>query len=241
MTLIERLYTGVEGDPASIRDWEVTRRASPEHALTELVAMAEGTAGSRLLDRLPFGLVAIDAHRRVQFENATGQRMLDSGDPIVREGGRIRPWADEDSVMFAGFAEAACLTAEWPQDGRDMVISCRGSRTRIRLIGFRVGDPPDASLVLLLADAGREHALRRLLMTMFALTAAESHVVRLMMQGASLQDIAKRRGVTVSAVRGQWQTARSKIGNGGDAEILQTLRVALLLPLQVQLGAPDRE
>jgi len=239
--LMERLYTGAHRDfaPTSQALNLSTSPAAPP--LPELIVSAEGAAGRWLLDRLPFGLVAVDACRRVRFENAIGKRMLDARDPIVREGCLVRPWSAEDSMAFSALAEAACVAASWPQDGRDIVISRRAPPgTTVRLIGFRLGDPPNVALVLLLPDEEREHALRRLLMTMFALTPAESHVVRLMIRGTSLEDVARRRGVTMKAVRAQWYTARSKIGNGGDAQLLQTLRAALLLPLAYRVGGDEQ-
>jgi DNA-binding CsgD family transcriptional regulator len=227
LQLVARLYSGTQIDTAfAIHEPDVR---APLTVVASLQNRAEQAAACALLDRLPFGLVALDAQCLVRFENQAARDAIDRADILVREDGRVRPWSDRDLPRFAHAAECACVASRWADEGVEILVAHRYREMSLRLLGLRMGSVPGALMILLLPDVARERSLRRLLMTLFALTAAETDVAILMMEGLSLEEVARQRGVRLATARGQWHTARYKVSNSDDGALIDLLRAALLL------------
>lgn len=227
--LVARLYVGAPHGTGDAGQQGLEKPSLSPGVLASLQHRSEQSAACALLDRLPFGVLALDAKCRLRFENHSARCALDRADLLMRDDGHVRPWSDKDLPGFVQAAEGACRGQYWPPEGHEIRVEHRHWRIPIRLLGVRMSGAPASMMILLLPDIAREHSLRRLLMTMFALTVAETEVALLMMSGLSIEQAARRRGVLLATARGQWQSAQYKVGAGGEGGLIHVLRAALLL------------
>ncbi|MEE4360981.1 MAG: alpha/beta fold hydrolase [Pseudomonadales bacterium] len=99
-------------------------------------------------------------------------------------------------------------------------------------------DPIEGPLALLkTTDFAWPDKLTPLVAEAFGLTAAESEVVRLIVEGASVEDVARRRGRTLATVRAQIRSIYSKTGTRSQSEFV---RMAVGLTT-LGLGVPASE
>jgi len=230
LNLIARLYAGPDNAPGSGQWQERHALISSPDALISLQTRAEQAVACAVLDRLPFALLVVDGQCRLQYQNQPARDALDRGDLLVRDEDRVRPWSEKDLPQFVETAERICTDMAWPTQGLEISVARRHWRTSIRLLALRMGAGAMANMIVLMPDVARERSLRRLLMTLFALTAAETDVAVLMMAGFSIEDVARRRAVRTATVRLQWQDVQYKVGSGGGAALIELLHAAILLP-----------
>ena len=81
-----------------------------------------------------------------------------------------------------------------------------------------------AAIVIIRRIGSTEHALPELLRRVASLTEAEVRVAIALFEGQSLQDYARRVGLTVGTVRQQLKAAFRKTGTGRQAELLTWMR-----------------
>ena len=227
--LVARLYVGAPHGTGDAGQESLEGPALSPGVLASLQYRAEQSAACAVLDRLPFGVLVLDVQCRLRFENHSARGTLDRADLLVRDAGYVRPWSDKDLSGFVQAAECACRGPHWPPEGHEIRIEHRHWHIPIRLLGARMSGAPASMMILLLPDIAREHSLRRLLMTMFALTTAETEVALLVMSGLSIEQAAHRRGVLPATARVQWQSAQYKVGAGGEGALIHVLRAALLI------------
>jgi DNA-binding CsgD family transcriptional regulator len=238
--LLASLYAGRPSE-APVFPEALWPRVSP--TFDELRAMVDGAeqaAGRALLDRLPFGVIALDERCHLLLENESARESLNASELLTRLGERVRPWADSDVEAFVKTVQTACTDTATSARSFELTLARRKWSLPARLLGLRLGSPPAAALIVILPETGREAALRRLLMTMFALTRSETDVAICMMQGLSMGQVAKIRGVTAPTVRGHWQSVQYKVGNCGDDALVSLLYSALLIrpPMGRTSGLP---
>jgi DNA-binding CsgD family transcriptional regulator len=196
-------------------------------------------AGALLLDRLPFALLAVDAEAHLAYANESAMALLAAGDRIRLSGDRVSAARDkEDGALLAivaalTFAQPAARTADTCQ-----LTSARDGRP-FGVLAVRAPAAPD-TVVLLLADPAREHALRALLRSLFALTRAEAELCLLLLQGFSLDEAARERHVSPASARATWQAVSWKTGGLPPGLLFQLLHAALALPLDVPSRGTDR-
>jgi DNA-binding CsgD family transcriptional regulator len=240
--LLARLYGGDRGPPphhpASAEPAGAGAPASrvPDETVLEAQQSAECEAARALLDRLPFGIVVVDARRRLHLTNAAGTRILAE---------RTFLGCDDDTLTAAcegselhDLVRRAGERQPWPVEG--IAVQLRrpdgGRPVRVLSLAMPAGVLPEPALVLLLPDEARTHAVRRLFVSIFGLTPAEAHIAVLMASGLTLAEAASERGIAISTARGQWQTVIWKVGGGADAPLLGLLRSALTFPLPAGSG-----
>ena len=221
--LIARLYAGPDNAPGSGQWQERSALISSPDALISLQNRAERAVACAVLDRLPFALLVVDSQCRLRYENQPARDALDRADLLVRDDDRIRPWSENDLAGFVEAAERTCTDMAWPTQGLEIPVARRHWRTSMRLLGLRMGAGAMAKMIVLMPDVARERSLRRLLMTLFALTAAETDIAVLMMAGFSIEEVARRRAVRTATVRLQWQDVQYKVGSGGGAALIELL------------------
>ncbi len=240
LDLVNRLYTG-DG---------LVRSGSPQHprspaplaavpTLNALTGAAERAAAMTVLDRLPFGLLVLDADRRVHFVNETASRALDEADPLVRSGDGVCPWLANDAPQFESLVERTCRLRHCPPEDTTTWLTQRCSTMPLGLLAIHLESGVEGLAALIMPDRAREHMLRRLLVTLFGFTTGEAHVALLMLQGQSIERAARERGITRGTARAYWQNARWKIGAGAERILMNTLLATLLLPPNDQ-SAPVR-
>jgi hypothetical protein len=233
--LVSRLYTG--GGLARSA-WPPPRSPAQGTALPSLHTLtcaAEQAAAMTVLDRVPFGLLVLDADCGVHFVNETATRALDDGDPLVRSGNGVRPWLATDVPKFESLVERTCRLRHGQSADTTTWLTRRCSAMPFGLLALHLEWGVDGLAAILMPDGAREQMLRRLLVTLFGLTTCEAHVALLMLQGHSIEGAARERGITRATARAYWQTARWKIGAGADRVLMDTLLATLLLPPTAQL------
>jgi len=141
LRLLARLYSGRrtthhQEDRATILHEDLP---PSDAAVSTLQCEAGSIAASALLDRLPFGILILDARCELRFSNASGRRMLHAADPLVHVGGRVQPRAEVDIPIFAAAAASVCTAVSLPYDDFEIELGSSSRETRTRLLALRVG------------------------------------------------------------------------------------------------------
>lgn len=235
--VLARLYGAGAGEYPSERP-STAMRVRPDAAVRQAQQAAEREAARMLLDRLPFGIVVIDGHGRRQLANEAGGRMLEEAAFLRCERDVVTPAVAGDDPLLEELLVRAHTPLPWPPEGVAVLLHRADGRHPVRVLAlaFTARDGADRSLVLLLPDEERAHAMRRLITTLFGLTPAEAHLAILMTGGLSLAEAASERGITLNTARTYWHSVMWKVGGGADAPLLALLRSALALPFEAMPG-----
>jgi DNA-binding CsgD family transcriptional regulator len=231
LDLVSRVYTG-DGlvGSGSLPPSRLRAQVAAVPQLNALECAAERAAAMAVLDRVPFGLLVLDADCGVHFANETARRALDDGDPLVRSGDSVHPWMAADAPKFESLVERTCRLRHCQQEDTMTWLTRRCSAMPFGLLALHLEWGIDGLAAILMPDREREQMLRRLLVSLFGLTTCEAHMALLMLQGHTIERAARERGITRATARAYWQTARWKIGADADPVLMNTLLVTLLLP-----------
>jgi DNA-binding CsgD family transcriptional regulator len=230
--LLARLYSGTperpHGGEASLNpmDHPSAQIAAAHHA-------AQRTAALGVLDRLPFGVIALDVARRARLVNVPAQRFIDDRQVLELRDGRIASIAAEDAGALETLVSHLQNDCAWPSTGGQVTLHRRSSPQLARLlvlasIGSRI---EDMLVVLLCPDPARTRMLATVLVDLFGLTPAEAQLALLMLEGLTIEEAARVRDVTTKTARAQWQTVLWKVAADHEGQVLSLLRTALALPV----------
>jgi DNA-binding CsgD family transcriptional regulator len=232
LALVARLYTGAPpayGLAAPPNPPPHAHAGDPVRRVRDGLESAEREAAAALLDELPFGILVLDATCHCEYANRTARAALDEGEFLSLDGEIVRAALERDSQALAALA-VQIATLPSALDGVPLLVGRRTGRA-VRLLALPLHVQGRALLVLLVPDVARARALRRLLGSLFGLTAAEADVAVLMLEGMSLDQVAHERRVTLSTARGHWQTAVWKVGVSREALTGILQRALLISPL----------
>ncbi len=110
-----------------------------------------------------------------------------------------------------------------------------------RLIGVSISRQPNSHFLVRTTDASWREGLAEDLGSVFRLTPAETEVVRLLMQGLQVIEIAEARGATVPTVRSQIRSIFDKTGTHTQSELLRLVIGLADLGAGVSVEAPQPE
>lgn len=215
---------------------EIGARSHKQRALEEV------------LDRLPTGIVQIDADQRVMRTNVSAQRMLALDDGIALSGSRIRARRESDAEVQAAIASAIEAAARGDLDhvSRVSVPTRSGRRPFLLAVmpllqgvaGSRIHDA--VALAFLSNPDAISTASVQALEAVYGLTAAEAGIVQGLVQGLGLEEIAERRGVKLETTRSQLKQVFAKTRTTRQAELIR-LVLAGVSPLSEPSSGPERE
>jgi DNA-binding CsgD family transcriptional regulator len=228
-----------EGQPAITREQFAEadllvphmRRAVQMHVTlhsAQLVRLALAEA----LDRLPTGLLLLDAKRRVVVQNKGAEKILAANDGFRID--RHGPSADdarENATLQKLIADAidSRRGQELRAAGFVAVSRPSGQRSYAVMVTPLLAAPGkggmnDAVVAIFVADpSARLFAGPEALTELYQLTNSEAELVRLLASGLSLEEAADRRGVSLNTARSHLKHAFAKTDTSRQGELVRLI------------------
>jgi DNA-binding CsgD family transcriptional regulator/PAS domain-containing protein len=181
-------------------------------------------AGHALLEVLPQGVIVVDETRRITYSNPAARELLGRGGPLVDRDGRL-DGADlrGSRELLASIHSLGLGGALVSTGGSDRaLLRLSGAGRAVELLVFAIavrpsatmrvfGDDPCAILIVHPLDATAR--LDPLIVSLaFNLTPAEARVATAIAEGASPEEVATHRGVSLATVRTQLRCIFEKLG-----------------------------
>ncbi len=200
--------------------------ARNQHAEADLDLLATAAAITAALDRLGHGIALADADGRICHANRIARRLGEEGDGLrIRDSqltGVAMPEAQHLSEAFK------CVAAGGP----DVSLRLRrpSGRRPLFMRVAAVGSPPagqgscsPTALVLITDPDTSMVPSRKLLTEIYALTAAESALTQMLLQGRNLGEAARALSVQVTTARKQLRSVFAKTGTRRQADLVRVL------------------
>ncbi len=187
------------------------------------------SALEEILDRLAAGVILIDARRQVIRANLSASRMLALEDGVAICDGELRASSAEDSSLQEAIGKALEAASRGEQDHMQRIAVSSQSGGRPYFLNFTPllealpGSPVhEAVIVAFFAnpDAVSDASVRAL-EAVFGLTPAEAAVVRGLVDGRTLDEVAASRGVRPDTVRGQLKQVFVKTGTSRQVDLIR--------------------
>lgn len=193
----------------------------------------QAAAGQAILNRMVHPVLLVDASMALCYANAAGQGAINAGLTLRVTGGQLLASDPSDDMALRVAIAGMCTTAtDHDKPGRRF-LHLRGTHARhhvgaslsmLQAAETHRAFGPKPLVLLVLSDGNLDAACDPLaLQTMFGLTLAEAQVAVLLVQGETMTAIAVRRGVTISTVRTQVNTLKSKIGSKRQIDLTRRL------------------
>jgi DNA-binding CsgD family transcriptional regulator len=189
-------------------------------------------------DALALPLALLSAQAELIHCNAAFQRLLaQAGGPLRLQAGRLQPTAAGAAKAFtASLAAAAQGERRLLQRATEGLAGSLGPLTASSLAAVLAASHPSATTAAT-TDASAEQGPARVLLTLaaqalpdldlyaaqFALSAAETRVLKSVAAGADATQVARRYGLQVASVRGHLARIRRKTGHGSQQALLMEL------------------
>ncbi len=211
--------------------------AQLSHARHEREALAEVT------DRLPIGVIMLDASGRILHTNRSASQILGTEDGLTVDRGRPAAVDSfENRELQEKINRAVKDPASLDQPGGEVMIISRESGRRALpvmvgplLVARHEHLMDEARAVLFIADTeGRQIDTTQNLETLYELTHAEADLVRLISEGRSLEQVANERGVTINTVRSQLKQVFSKTDTNRQGELVHLVLSGVAAIRQVE-------
>jgi DNA-binding CsgD family transcriptional regulator len=192
-------------------------------------AQHERLAMAEVMNRLAFGVMLVDRGRRPIVSNRTADRLIAMNDGISLSADGLRATnRRDDAVLQRLLVEVIARAHGDSHEDRVMAIS-RPSGKRafpVLVAPLLAGDPgdvaEDAVASISIGDPDARHAINpELLRAFYDLTPAEAELVNLLAEGVSLEEAAKRRGVTINTVRSQLKNVFAKTDTNRQGELIR--------------------
>lgn len=183
------------------------------------------------IDRLPTGLLLLDAKRRVVVQNSAAERIVAAGDGFgVDRNGPAVDDARENATLQRRIADAleANVGAELSAAAFVSVSRPSGERSYAVMVTPLLA-PPDgvegqAVVAVFVADPSASVAAgAEALVELYQLTHSEAELVRLLAGGMSLEEAAERRGVSLNTARSHLKHAFAKTGTSRQGELVRLI------------------
>jgi DNA-binding CsgD family transcriptional regulator len=191
------------------------------------------------LDRLPWGILLVDAAARPLFVNVEGHRLTGRRDGVWLEQGTLTARRSTDRARLLALIARAATPGG---GGGSMAIS----RPALRPLGIDVvplilGEASGSSrlVAVFIADPDQQHESdERILARFYGLTAAEAALAARLAAGDSLDKAAERRQVGKETARTHLKQIFRKTGTRRQAELVLCLHRG---PLRVARGRNELE
>ncbi len=213
--------------PTATANHPIQRRQDDVRDYSRLATRARASdwVGS-LLNHIDYGIVALEADRRVSLVNGAAHALLSQSHPLHIRAGELcaRHPADlarlEKALAATTSRGLRTLLSLGPDEDVSVAV--------VPLMPAQPGAPGTALLVLGRAVTGDDLATQWYARD-HGLTIAECRVLGLLCVGAAPGEIARRQGVAVSTIRTQIGSIRAKTGTSNVGALIR--RVSALPPL----------
>jgi len=189
----------------------------------------ERRALEEVIDRLRVGVVLIDSAKRPVLMNRSAQMLIELGETLAVDAGRIRARDAADQVMLNAALDRASATSAW-----SAIHLRETTHAELQVLVNPLTAAPAGSrerdAVAALFISGRETfsgLSLRYLRSAFGLTSAESELVAGLVDGASLEQAAAERGVSLNTVRSQLKQVFQKTGTRRQSEVVSLVLTGL--------------
>jgi len=199
--------------------------------LTLASSRHEGRALGEVIDRLPTGVILLDAKAQVVSANRSAQAILaqEDGFRLAARGPAASTPRDNEALRRAvGNAVAAEHPHQEISSGGFLAIERpSGRRPFVVMVTPLLAASPgsqmgDAVAALFVADPETGHvSATQVLENLYQLTHAEAELVRLLAAGKSLEEAARARGVTMNTARGQLKHVFAKTDTKRQGELVR--------------------
>jgi len=186
------------------------------------------SAAALALDRLPMGVVFVDAQSRLLGSNRIAEHILEAQDGLRIAEGRLHASNSRDSAVLPRLVSEIGLPSH-DQPGRGgaafSVIRPSGERP-LELAITRVpsNDPPECLVLIFISDHERGPLTDpELLRQLYGLTRAEAALAVLLAEGRSLEEAASELGITVNTSRSRLREVFDKTDTRRQAELVRIL------------------
>lgn len=177
---------------------------------------------SSALDMLAMGVVSVAASGTVTYANAAAERLLAAGS-LRLVGKRLATDYHQDQARLDA-AVAAAQRPHQPQAGAVSVRDAAGFRYLLSIAPLAI-EGVERQAVIFFAEAGPdEGASLAALRDLFGLTRSEAYLAARLAEGASLQEIAASKGVTLGTLRTQLKAISQKLGCHRQAGIVSLVK-----------------
>ena len=208
-------------------------RRAYEVQLTLHGAQRVRLALAEAIDRLPTGLVLLDAQRRVVISNRGAERIADQKDGLRIDPlhGPIAEDARENATLQSLIADAldASRMSDFGRPGFLGIHRPSGQRPYALMVTPLVperagGLGAEAVVAIFFADpSARLPAGSQVLEDLYDFTHSEAELVRLLSTGMSLEEAAQERGVSLNTARSHLKHAFSKTGTSRQGELVRLI------------------
>jgi DNA-binding CsgD family transcriptional regulator len=223
-------YTREQFAEADLLVPHLRRAAEIQHALHG--AKSVQLALAEAIDRLPTGLLLLDAKRRVVVQNRGAERILAANDGFRID--RHGPSADdarENATLQKLIADAIDARGGQELRAAGFVAVSRPSGERSYAVMVtpliaapRRGGMSDAVVAIFVADpSARFYAGPEALTELYQLTYSEAELVRLLASGLSLEEAADKRGVSLNTARSHLKHVFAKTETSRQGELVRLI------------------
>jgi DNA-binding CsgD family transcriptional regulator len=185
--------------------------------------LEEAGDGARLaedaLDLLSFGVLRCEADGRIRFANAAARSMLAAQDGL--RAGPLLECALRGATASLHERLRAVVRGRVPEHA--LLVERPSGLGAYRVVVVPLGAASNQALVVVHDPAQREPTLAQRAAALFGLSAAEADLTAGLIDGATLQEIADRRGVRISTVRSQFQSVLAKTGATRQTDLIRAV------------------
>lgn len=189
----------------------------------------ERRALTEVIDRMPTGVILVDADAKVILMNRSAEKVLAAEDGIRLWEGRPAASDSRENRKLQALLRSAAATD--PQAGNAAgAVLCfsrpSGKRPLTGMVGPLMAAAPDmatdeARALLFIADPEDGYSsASEVLEGLYELTHAEADLVRLISEGRSLEEVAELRGVRMNTVRSQLKQVFAKTDTNRQGELV---------------------
>lgn len=183
------------------------------------------------LDSLDTGVIAVDDEGRIVLTNAQGDTVLQQGQHLTSQRGRLTAASLAERVEFERLIRSAIMTGRGYDAGNGAAMVLHGNThsaaisiiiTPFRSIGiFGWGRP--CALVFIGDPAAKPQSRGATLQSLFSLTPAECRLAGLLHEGLDLAAAAEKMSITAGTARFMLKRVFAKTGSHRQSELIQLL------------------
>jgi DNA-binding CsgD family transcriptional regulator len=206
------------------------RRAATVHHSLHAVAQEQIALGEAI-DRLYTGVLLLDGQRRVVLQNQAASRILADEDGLRVDRSGPSALDAKDNVRLRELIARAIAEEPAPPDVPNVILIKRpsGKRDYTLTVGALLDNPgeaseEDATAVIFVVDPETDlSAPAEVLEDLYDLTHSEAQIVRLIADGLTIEEAAKKRGVSVNTARSHLKRAFAKTGTTRQSELMRLI------------------
>lgn len=195
-----------------------------------------GALASSTLDALSFSLLLVGANGKIAFANERAQRLLKSRDGVSERGGALTTADPEAYSRLKHMLERACGIGGKPTGGSLPIRCDRARPLALHIYPFEVRDrpvslspfsPERVALIIVSDPMDRAPTNEAIWTALYGLTATETKIAGLLLDGHRQRDIASRLQITENTMRWHVKSMLRKTETSREAEMVMRLTRAL--------------